>query len=160
MAAKFQKFIMTLAVFAMALVQVFGLQSGFFCECTGAKSSSPICVAEECHPGQDSPGLVKNALSLTGCCGSMEVGTSSSGQTPEEHEEHPHKEVREPLIMTGLPPALHPPVPIFFDLPPALQWPDFTLPTAYLPGKISPEPPEYGSPPMPQMVAGTIVMLI
>jgi hypothetical protein len=31
MSAKFQKFIMTLAVFAMALVQVFGVQAGFFC---------------------------------------------------------------------------------------------------------------------------------
>jgi hypothetical protein len=150
MSAKFQKFILTMAVFAMALVQVFGVQAGFFCECTGAKSSAPICVAEECHPEHDSPG----------CCGSTEVGTSSSDQVPEEHQEHPHKEVREPLLITGLPPVLHPPVPIFFDLPPALQLPDFTVLTACLPGKISPEPPEYGSPPMPQMVASTIVMMI
>jgi hypothetical protein len=160
MSAKFQKFIMTLAVFAMALVQVFGVQAGFFCECTGAKSSAPICVAEECHPEHDSSGVAQKTPLLAGCCCSTEVGTSSRDQVPEDHPEHPHKEVREPLLITGLPQVLHPPVPVFFDLPPALQLPDFMLLTACLPGKISPEPPEYGSPPMPEMVARTIVMLI
>ncbi len=160
MSAKFKKSIMTLAVFAMALMQIFGIQAGFFCECTGAKSAESTCVAEECHPEHDSSGLVEKKAALLVCCGSAEAGTSPTDQAPEDQPQHPHKEIREPLLITGLPPVLHPPVPIFFDLPPALQLPDFAVLTVCLPGKISPEPPEYGSPPMPQMVAQTIVMLI
>ena len=139
MFSKFKKHIMLLAVLAVALVQVFGMQAGYFCECTGEKTTVAVCETDCCHPEDD-----------------------HATTDPDHHEDqdHQHKEVRGSLILAGLPPVLNPPVAVFFDLPPALQLPDFTALMASFSEKGNLEPPEYGSPPMPQMVARVIVLLV
>ena len=139
MFSKFKKHIMLLAVLAVALVQVFGMLAGYFCECTGEKTTVAVCETDCCHPEDD-----------------------HATTDPDHHEDqdHQHKEVRGSLILAGLPPVLNPPVAVFFDLPPALQLPDFTALMASFSEKGNLEPPEYGSPPMPQMVARVIVLLV
>ena len=155
---KFKKHIMVLAVLAVALVQVFGMRAGYVCECTGQKSNVAECktVSEtaSCHSDEAESEGTETAAAQLDC------GSESGHGLPQDKKDHQHKEVRESLVVTGLPPVLAPPMAVFFDLPPALQLPDFTVLMASYSEIERPEPPEYGSPPMPQMVARTIVMLV
>ena len=155
---KFKKHIMVLAVLAVALVQVFGMRAGYVCGCTGQKSNAAECktVSEtaSCHSDEAESEVTETAAAQLDC------GSESGHGLPQDKKDHQHKEVRESLVVTGLPPVLAPPMAVFFDLPPALQLPDFTVLMASYSEIERPEPPEYGSPPMPQMVARTIVMLV
>lgn len=158
MFSNFKNHIMGFAILAVALVQIFGMRAGYVCGCTGQKSNMAECktVSEtaSCHSDEaESAGPEAAAAQLD--CGS----DSGSGQ-PQNQKDHKHKEVRESLVVTGLPPVLAPPMAVFFDLPLAFQLPDFTALMASYSEIERPDPPEYGSPPMPQMVARTIVMLV
>ena len=155
---KFKKHIMVLAVLAVALVQVFGMRAGYVCGCTGQKSNvaecKPVSETASCHSEEAESEGTETAAAQLDC------GSESGHGLPQDKKDHQHKEVRESLVVTGLPPVLVPPMAVFFDLPPALQLPDFTVLMASYSEIERPEPPEYGSPPMPQMVARTIVMLV
>lgn len=149
---------MVLAVLAVALVQVFGMRTGYVCGCTGQKSNlaecKPVSETASCHSDETENEVAGSAAVELDC------GSESGHGLPQDEKDHQHKAVRESLVVTGLPSVLAPPMAIFFDLPPALQLPDFTVLMASYSGIERPEPPEYGSPPMPQMVARTIVMLV
>jgi len=145
---------MGLAILAVALVQVFGMRAGYVCGCTGQKSMEAKCETVTCHPDEAATETAESAHAKSDC------GSESRTELPQTEKNHQHTEVLENLMATGLPPALAPPLAIFFDLPPALQLPDFTALMASYSEIERPDPPEYGSPPMPQMVAQTIVMLV
>ena len=155
---KLKKHIMILAVLAVALVQVFGMRAGYVCGCTGQKSNVAECKpgseTASCHSDETDSGGAETAAAQLDC------GSESGHGLPQDEKDHQHKEIRETLVVTGLPPVLAPPMAIFFDLPPALQLPEFTALMASTSEIEREEPPEYGSPPMPQMVARTIVMLV
>lgn len=158
MFSKFKNHIMGLAILAVAVVQVFGMRAGYVCGCTGQKSNEARCeTASEtasCHSDETGSEVGETGATKLDC------GSESSHGLPQNDKDHQHKEVRESLVVTSLPPVLAPPMAVFFDLPPAFQLPDFTTLMASFSEVGRPEPPEYGSPPMPQMVARTIVMLV
>lgn len=149
---------MCLAVLAVAVVQVFGMRAGYVCGCTGQKSNAaeckPVSETASCHSDETESEMAENTAAQLDC-----GSESGHGQTQDE-KDHQHKEVRESLVITGLPPVLASPMAVFFDLPPALQLPDFTALMASYSEIERPDPPEYGSPPMPQMVARVIVMMV
>ncbi len=158
MFSKFKKHIMVLAVLAVALVQVFGMRAGYVCGCTGQKSNTaeckPVSETASCHSDEAESEGTETAAAQLDC------GSESGHGLPQDKKDHQHKEVRESLVVAGLPAVLAPPMAVFFDLPPALQLPDFTALMASYSKVEQTEPPEYGSPPMPQMVARVIVMLV
>jgi hypothetical protein len=68
--------------------------------------------------------------------------------------------VREPLVVTGMPPALALPAVVFFELSPAFRLPDPPLATVGCARGSGLAPPGDGSPPMPLLVARTMVRLV
>ena len=154
MFSKFKKHIMGLAVLAVALVQVFGMRAGYVCGCTGQKSTEAKCETVSCHPDEAGTEMAETKDAKSNC------GSESGKGQPQNDQDHQHKEVRENLVVAGLPAVLAPPMAVFFVLPPALQLPDFTALMASYSEIERSEPPEYGSPPMPQMVARVIVMMV
>lgn len=150
--------LMTLiALLAVMCAQVFGVQAGFFCDCSGIPVGEAACEAS-CHP---------DLSHQHGCSGEMTSTHSDSQQAapgapdaPCGHQ-HRHRELREnlELIMAPLAAAVS-------SCGPAAFLPTFALPELPLhradpvlpPG--TGDPPETGSPPMPLLVARTIVMLV
>lgn len=138
-----------LAAMAMGTVQLFGVQAGYFCGCTGQQNVQPKCEPEACHPqnqkiGEDS---AQSDCALVG-----------NDQSPIDHD---HKEIRDDLDVTSFTPVQSLPALVLYFVPPAFQMPDCTmLSLVCAPAQERPEIPEYGNPPMPQLVARTIVMLV
>lgn len=155
MLTKFRTLLICLAVLAVGAVQVFGVQAGYLCGCTGQKSSQASCLTEVCHPQKGHEGGCGTATSKSA---SAKLGHDDNVPCGNDHK---HSEVRESLVVTNFPSVSALPAVVLFDLPPAFQVPDYTmLVMASLPGMECPDPPEYGSPPMPLLVARTIVMRV
>jgi hypothetical protein len=155
MISKFRTLLICLTVLAVGAVQAFGVQTGYLCGCTGQKSTQESCRTEVCHPQK----------SHDDGCGTKSVGASLGKLGLDQKvpcgNDHKHKKIQENLVVTSFPSTPVLPTVIFFDLPLAFQVPDYTmLVTSSLSGQKCPRPPEYGSPPMPLLVARTIVLLI
>lgn len=155
MISKFRTLLICLAVLAVGAVQVFGVQAGYLCGCTGQKSSQVSCQTEMCHPQKDHEDGCGTATSKQ-----VSAKLGPDGKAPCGND-HKHSEVRESLVVTNFPLVSALPAMVLFDLPPAFQVPNYSvLVTASLTGRECYRPPEYGSPPMPLLVARTIVMLV
>ena len=115
---------MGLAILAVAVVQVFGMRAGYVCGCTGQKSNvaecKPVSETASCHSHETESEVAESQDAKLDC------GSDSGSGLPQNEKDHQHKEVRESLVVTSLPPVLAPPMAVFFDLPPALQLPNFT----------------------------------
>jgi len=143
---------LTLAILAMGAAQVLGVQAGYLCGCTGQKSTVETCHADSCHPMQAHE-HEDDADSPCGC-------PEENEQTPTDHD-HKHLQAHDTLLVTGFPPLAQLPAPVLFDLPPAFLVPEFAFLTTAVWREVEcPDPPEYGSPPMPQLVARTMVMVV
>ncbi len=143
-----------LTVIAVGLGQVVGLRAGFLCGCTGERVEKADCAASECH---------SHDAHECRFGGNVATSAGESQQTPLQggHDDHKHTELRKSLVVTSFPPALSLPPPALFDLPVTYEMPDFSEMLALQCPCIGLlEPPEYGSPPMSQLVAQTIVMLV
>jgi hypothetical protein len=167
MFSKLKKHIMALAVLAVAVVQFFGMSAGFLCACTGEVSAEPVCVTETCHP--DKACGTDTAGKASADCGGGQSANADDGSGKASEPvpapcdggpDHKHSEIRKALILAGVPPVLASPPVVFFDLIPSFQLPDLTALNAPLEEQECPAPPEYGSPPAPEMVARTIVLLV
>ena len=142
--------LLTLAMLAVGAAQVLGVQAGYLCECTGQKSTVETCHAESCHPMQ----AHDHEADLECTCDCSE----ENEQTPADHK---HQQVHDALVVTGFPPLAQLPALVLSDLPSAFLVPDFAwLSTALWQEIECPDPPENGSPPMPLMVARTMVMVV
>ena len=152
MFTRFKLLLICLTVLSVAVVQVFGVQAGYLCGCTGQQSSVMQCEGGECHDGPcHGDGSLQNEAA---------ADTGHSGEAPGDHH-HRHSELREHLVTSGFPPIAALPPAVLVDVLPGFEVPDFyMLVLAEAPIVERPEPPEYGSPPMPQLVAETIVMLV
>lgn len=151
MTANFKSLILCLAALAVGMVQVFGVQAGYLCGCTGKVSQISACETVVCHPSSD---CISGADSK---CAS-DLNSDSDQKYPDKGE---HSEVRTQLVVTQFSGAFVLPLLVLSDIPPAFHMPDFhAVVLDSLLVVERPEPPEYGSPPMPQLVAQTIVMLV
>lgn len=151
MFSRFKNLMLCLAALAVGMVQIFGIQVGYLCGCTGQVSAIVACEAAVCHPTSDCERAVTENCADT--------SDSDSGQ--ECPDKGDHAEVRAPLIVTQFNGAFVLPLLVLSDVPPALHLPDFDATVlASLLVIEKTEPPEHGSPPMPQLVAQTIVMLV
>ena len=142
-----------LAILAVGIAQVFGMRTGYFCDCTGQRSVQETCQADDCHPS-----LAHEDDCGTGVAHSACANHDHGPQSPPA-DDHKHSEVREALIVTGVPPLLALPTVVFFELPPAFQVPDFAELFGWLTEIERPAPPGNGSPPVP-LVARPMVMLV
>ena len=145
---------MSLAVVAVGVMQVFGVQVGYLCGCTGQTTTLAACEDGVCHfhvAHEDGDG---NSVTRHEMEGAHEHDGSS-----ENH--HKHSEIRESLVVTTFRTVSLLPAVVFFDLPITFLVPEISfLPSEIVAGIDVSRPPEYGSPPMPVMVAQTIVMRI
>ena len=150
MFARFKLLLICLTVLSVAVLQVFGVQAGYLCGCTGKQSNLIQCEGGECHAGQCHG---DEALPTESC-----ANTDHHGGTPGQHR---HSELRENLVTSGFPPIAALPAAVLVDILSGFEVPDFyMLVTSAALVMEPPEPPEYGSPPMPLLVAETIVMLV
>jgi len=154
MSKRLQNLLRCLAVLAVGAVQIFGVGIGYICGCTGEQTSQKNCAVEVCHP-RTSHG--------DGCEQDSEIattGTEGKRHAPVEHD-HEHSEVRESVVLTSLPAALSIPPLVLYDLPDAFALPGANLLAQWASVKTEcPASPENGSPPMPLLVARTMVMLV
>ena len=144
-----------LAALATGLAQVLGVQSGYVCGCTGKQSVEATCGTELCHSEevQSESSCSENVAADTNSL----IGRDGSKQLPD----HTHRELREQLVVTGFSPIAALPETVLYFLPWAFQSPDYRmLDTVRVEGEECPGPPEYGSPPMPLLVAETVVILV
>ena len=152
MFARIKLLLICLTVLSVAVVQVFGVRAGYFCGCTGQQSNVMQCEGGECHTVQNQ---IVEALPTEMC-----TDTDRPAGMPGENH-HQHSELREHLVTSGFPPLAALPPAVLVDVLPGFEVPDFSmLVTSAAPVVERPDPPEYGSPPMPLLVAETIVMLI
>ena len=143
-----------LAIVAVGMAQVFGMRTGFLCDCTGQRSSQESCKADECHPGL----AHKDACGTEAALEALADHDHDSESAPQREQEH--REIRETLIVTGVPPLLALPVVVLVDRSPFFQMSARPAPLTRLTGIDRPVPTEDGSPPMPLLVARTVVRLV
>lgn len=146
---------------AMGLAQLLGVSRGFLCDCSDVPKLAAMaaCHASECHPHHDHK---------DGCTDELAAGPARTGEATGEladpcghGHEHEHLEVRDALKVTSGSSSLSVPVPVFYDLPPSLQVAASMLPVSgSLSRRARPGRPEDGSPPVPLMVARTMVMRV
>jgi len=153
MFARIKNFLICFTILAVATVQVFGMRAGYVCGCTGKQSNVEHCEDGECHPH-----IHHEEASLV---------TEHGGEDDAEqhglpgHQDHHHSELGESLVALGFPPVPALPPAVLVDVLPGFEFPDFlSLVALGVPLIERPDPPEYGSPPMPLLVAETIVMLV
>jgi hypothetical protein len=103
-----KKFMVVLAVLAVATVQLFGARIGYLCACTGGWSQEAACKTVLCHPADN-----HHAASAASAC-------SERSDTSNGHD-HEHDEVRTTLPMTTAVPMPSLPIPVFFELPDLFQ---------------------------------------
>ena len=152
MISTFRSLMLTLAMLAMGTAQVLGVQAGYLCGCTGQKSTVETCHADTCHPMQDH----EHEADADSPCGCPEENEPS----PADHD-HKHQQAHDTLLVTGFPPLSQLPAPVLLDSLSAYLVPEFAFLTTALWQAIEcPDPPEHGCPPMPQLVARTMVMLV
>ena len=145
---------MSLAVVAVGVMQVFGVQVGYLCGCTGQTTTLSACEEDVCHLHVEHDG--SDDGSVTGH--ELEGGHEEDGSSEDHHK---HTEIRENLVVTTFRTVSLLPVVVFFDLPMTFHVPEISLlPPEIVAGIDVSRPPEYGNPPMPLMVAQTIVMRI
>ncbi len=145
MLPRFRILLIFLAAFAVGASQLFGIQSGWLCGCTGEPSPEAYCEPGVCHPVQ------------TCCqenCGDHDQ--HSQAPAPEPHE---HTLLTDALDLVT-PPVWSSPVVVWFVLPPAFQWDPLPLRELPQPGRETRKPPGEGNPAMPVLVARTMVMLV
>lgn len=154
MSKRLQNLLRCLAVLAVGAVQIFGVGLGYICGCTGEQTSLKNCAVEVCHP-RTSHG--------DGCAQDSEIASvdaEGKNAVPSEHD-HEHSEVRESLVLTSLPTAPSVPPLVLYELPEAFALPEATLLAQWASVKMEcPAFPENGSPPMPLLVARTMVLLV
>ena len=145
---------MCLAVLAVGVMQVFGVQVGYLCGCTGQTTNLMACQEDVCHSHGDHDENDHPATTV------HEMDDEHHENAPcEDH--HKHIEIRENLLGTTFRTVSLLPVVVFFDLPMAFHVPEINLlPPEIVSGVAASKPPEYGSPPMPQLVAETIVIRV
>jgi hypothetical protein len=143
-----------LAIVAVGMGQVFGMRTGFLCDCTGQRSSQESCKADECHPGL----AHKDACGTEAALEALADHDHDSESAPQREQEH--REIRETLIVTGVPPLLALPAVALVECLPSLQISGCLPRLAWLTGVAPPAPREDGSPPMPLLVARTMVRLV
>ena len=153
MFARFKLLLICLTVLSVAALQVFGVQAGYLCGCTGQQSNVGQCETGDCHSG--------DCHEETGIKDATGDNCGHQDDSPGNHH-HRHSELREYLVTSGFPPVATLPPAVLVDVLPGFEVPDFfnMLVTSAVPVVERPEPPEYGSPPMPVLVAETIVMLV
>lgn len=145
---------MSLAVVAVGVMHVFGVQVGYLCGCSGQTTTLTACEEDVCHLHVDQDGSDDGSVTGHELEGAHEHGGSS-----ENH--HKHSEIRESLVVTTFQTVSLLPVVVFFDLPMTFLVPEISLlPPEIVAGVDVSRPPEYGSPSMPLLVAQTIVMRI
>lgn len=153
MAAKFKNFLFCLAVMAVAAVQLFGAPAGYVCSGTGQRSIAVECEPVVCHPQQQNDAGGCSSESGSPCRGNH--GTESPA-----HDDHTHSVVLEGLKANVFQSVTALPAANFFVLPPSFQPLELEALLVSSVEEEKPEVPEYGTPPMPQLVARTIVMLV
>jgi hypothetical protein len=134
-----------LAVLAVGVMQVFGVQAGYLCSCTGT-------VAEEnsCHESH---------------CACPEMAETQEHQEAEHGQPHQHQELREATMLSSAPTGIALPPVVTMDLP-EIRSPRVPLATERSAFRrleeAEPKPPDrHGeSPPMAELVAKAIVRLI
>jgi hypothetical protein len=154
MALQLKCLLLRLAVVAVGMAQVVGVHAGYLCGCTGQRSAQAECEPMLCHPHQ---------VDLNGCASALETEACSEHDTPEpaqNRHDHSHSEIRETLMVTGVPTALTLPPVVFVELPPVFRTWDAVASLTSGGGVKRSQPPWDGSPPMPLLVARTMVMLV
>jgi hypothetical protein len=150
--SRFKVLLICITAFALALVQVFGVQAGYLCGCTGQQSNAGQCETGDCHPGDCHEEAATKSATGDNC--------GQHDDTPGDHH-HRHSELRGQFVVSGFPPVATLPPAVLVDVCPGFEVPDFyMLVTSAAPVVERTEPPEYGGPPMPLLVAETIVMLV
>ena len=149
---------MCLAVSAVGVVQVFGVQVGYLCGCTGQTTSLISCLEEVCH--SNATPEINQASHQSAEVEQHGAESGSTERFPCENQ-HKHSEIRENLVVTTLRSLPAVPLVVLFDLPMAFQLPEIAMKVPEMvSGSVLSDPPEYGSPPMPLLVARTMVMMI
>ena len=144
------------AVLAVGVGQIVGVREGFLFGCTGERVEKADCETAQCHSEQPQ-GYVPVASNAK----SLSFHGEGKGAPDHDGQEHKHSELRKAQIVTGFPPVLSLTPLLLFDVPALFEMTglrELALELSSVTGRM--EPPEYGNPPMPQLVAQTIVMLI
>jgi hypothetical protein len=144
-----------LVIAALGMAQLLGVSRGFWCECAPVAKlvEAAACVPSQCHPHLDhSDGCHDESAGL--------AAEHDHGSGPWEHD-HRHQEVRELLKSTAIASVTAVPPPVAYDLPPSMlverHW-DFSV--VQCERDTRPAWVSDGSPPMPVLVARTMVMLV
>jgi hypothetical protein len=136
-----------LVMVAMGLSQLLGVSRGFWCLCT---SVPKVVQSETCEPA---------------ACHAVESHAGEEALIPEHHDpdggDHQHHEARESLKTTAVATTISLPVPVVYELPPSVlvaapcEW-------AFVPSSRATRLfwIRDGSPPMPVLVARTMVRLV
>ena len=149
-----------LLMMAMGWAQLLGVGRGYWCECTEVpkRVAGANCAADVCHP-LSGHAHSDHGSPLPAACDSVD-GDAHSG-CPDAPDHPRHQEAREPLVSTAAGTVISLPMPLIFDLPPTVvgSWFSEMVVSMRGRGRLG-DWLHDGNPPMPVLVARTMVMRV
>jgi len=139
------------AIMALGMAQLFGVQFGYWCDCSHQVIDTAVCDTDTCHPDHAGATADRDSRSHPSRPAALPC------QNPEDHR---HEKRHHSLDLSHAPPLLGSPPLILFGLPEAFQLVALNRMPADFSKSVCPAPPEHGPPPMPLLVARTMVILI
>lgn len=136
-----------LTLFGVVWLQFFGVARGYHCECADAPSAFATCEEGGCHAAEEKPD----------CDGER---SKDSGQRTDSGDSCLHGEVRESLSSTAAGGPVSLPVPVFVESPRPFDAMAAREPDAWENEPSVPPEEEWGGPPMPLLVARSVVLMV